>query len=200
MLSLSNAMELENVTQTVLKKLKTELSPNLTYHSFEHTKDVLKASLLIADKEHISDYEKDLLTTAVLFHDIGFIYQSQNHEAKSCEIAKEMLPNFNYSTEEIEIICGMIMATQIPQVANTKLEEIICDADLDYLGRDDFWEIADNLYKELVSFSVVTNEHDWNVIQEKFLGNHTYFTDFSIQNRTPKKILHIKAIKLKLTN
>lgn len=193
-------MELEKVTQAVLKRLKTELSPNLTYHSFEHTKDVLEASLLIANQENLSNYEKDLLSTAVLFHDIGFIYQSQNHEAKSCEIAKETLPHYNYSVEEIEQICGMIMATKIPQVANTKLEKIICDADLDYLGRDDFWEIADNLYKELVSFSVVTNEYDWNVIQEKFLGNHNYFTDFSIQNRAPKKLQHINAIKLKLTN
>lgn len=193
-------MELEKVTQEVLKRLKTELSPNLTYHSFEHTKDVLEASLLIAETESISNYEKDLLSTAVLFHDIGFIYQSQNHEAKSCEIAQETLPHYNYSAEEIEQICGMIMATKIPQTANTKLEKIICDADLDYLGRDDFWEIADNLYRELVSFSVITNEHDWNVIQEKFLGNHNYFTDFSIVNRTPKKLQHINAIKLKLTN
>lgn len=193
-------MELENVTHAVFYRLKTELSPNLTYHSFEHTKDVLKASLLIADQERISDYEKDLLATAVLFHDIGFIYQLQNHEAKSCEIAKEMLPNFNYSPVEIEIICGMIRATKIPQVANTKLEKIICDADLDYLGRDDFWEIADNLYKELVLFSVVTNERDWNIIQDNFLGHHRYFTDFSIQNRAPKKLQHINAIKLKLIN
>lgn len=193
-------MELEKVTQSVLDRLKTELSPKLTYHSFEHTCDVLNAAMQIANQEKLDNYEKDLLTTAVLFHDIGFIYQSQNHEEKSCEIAIEMLPEYNYSAEEIELICGMIRATKIPQIANTKLEEIICDADLDYLGRDDFWEIANNLYKELVSFNVVTNEHDWNVIQEKFLGNHNYFTDYSIQNRTPKKLQHINAIKLKLTN
>ena len=33
-------------------------------------------------------------------------------------------------------------ATKIPQTPLTKLEEIICDADLDYLGREDFFEIS----------------------------------------------------------
>lgn len=193
-------MELERLTESVLTRLKNELSPKLTYHSFEHTADVLFASKEIAVQENLNDYEIKLLTTAVLFHDIGFIYQSQEHERKSCDIARETLPSYGYTSEEIEIICGMIMATKIPQVANTKLEKIICDADLDYLGREDFWEIANSLYKELLSFNIVSNEHDWNLIQKKFLDNHTYFTDFSNKHRAPQKLKHIEIIKSKLTN
>ncbi len=191
-------MELEKVTQSVFNRLRTELSPKLSYHSFEHTCDVLDASIRIAIEEKLNEYEICLLKTAVLFHDIGFIYQSQDHESKSCEIAKETLPHYKYTTEEIEIICGMIMATKIPQVANTKLEKIICDADLDYLGRDDFWKIADNLYHELVASNIISNENDWNLIQLKFLDNHKYFTNYSIKNRTPQKQQHIEIIKLKI--
>jgi predicted metal-dependent HD superfamily phosphohydrolase len=191
-------MELEKVTQSVFNRLRTELSPKLSYHSFEHTCDVLDASIRIANEEKLNEYEICLLKTAVLFHDIGFIYQSQNHESKSCEIAQETLPQYKYTTEEIETICGMIMATKIPQVANTKLEKIICDADLDYLGRDDFWKIADNLYHELVSFKIISNENEWNLIQINFLDSHKYFTNYSIKNRTPKKLQHIEIIKLKL--
>lgn len=191
-------MELEKVTQSVLNRLRTELSPKLSYHSFEHTCDVLDASINIANQEKLNEYEISLLKTAVLFHDIGFIYQLQNHEDKGCEIAQQTLPQYDYTSDEIEIICGMIMATKIPQVANSKLEKIICDADLDYLGRDDFWEIADNLFHELEALDIVSNEYDWNSIQLKFLDNHTYFTNYSIKNRTPKKLQHIESIKLKL--
>lgn len=195
-----DAMELERLTESVLTRLKNELSPKLTYHSFAHTTDVLLASKEIAVQEKLSDYEIKLLTSAVLFHDIGFIYQSHEHERKSCEIAKEMLPDYGYTPEEIEIICGMIMATKIPQEAHTKLQEIICDADLDYLGREDFWEIGNALYKELLSFNIVSNEYDWNLIQKNFLDNHKYFTDFSNTNRAPQKLKHIEIINAKLTN
>ena len=49
-------------------------------------------------------------------------------------MAKEELPKFGLSEKDIELICGMIMATKIPQNPKTKLEKIIADADLEYLG------------------------------------------------------------------
>ncbi len=191
-------MNLEQVSQLVFNRLRNELSPKLTYHSFEHTIDVINASMIIADEEKIDENEKRKIATAALFHDTGFIYQLQNHEEKSCDIAKEMLVQYDYNANEIDEICKMIMATKVPQVANTKLEKILCDADLDYLGRDDFWEISNNLYKELFSFNIVTNENSWNLIQIKFLESHTYFTHYSIKNRNPKKLKHIETIKQKL--
>ena len=63
----------------------------------------------------------------------------------------------------------MIMATKIPQSPRNGLEEIICDADLDYLGRDDFYEIGATLFEELKAYNVLQNEREWNRIQVKFL-------------------------------
>lgn len=54
------------------------------------------------------------------------------HEFEGCLIARTALPGFGYTGEDI-MICGMIMATKIPQSPTNILEEIICDADLDYL-------------------------------------------------------------------
>jgi hypothetical protein len=77
------------------------------------------------------------------------IIQAENHEAISCQIAEEILVQFDYSPEQIQKIKGMIMATRIPQTPTNHLEEILADADLDYLGRDDFEEISERLFKEL---------------------------------------------------
>lgn len=179
----------------ILNKLKTELPDNLFYHSYNHVLDVLNSAIMYAKLEGISDYEILLLKTAVLFHDSGFTIQSKDHEAIGCNIVKDVLPNFEYSAEEIDLICGMIMATKVPQSPTTHLQQIICDADLDYLGRDDFWEIGNNLFRELSIYGILTDEKEWNKLQLKFLSNHNYFTNSAKNLRSDKKALHVNTIK-----
>lgn len=188
-------MDFTSSEEYILAKLKKELPKNLYYHSYNHVMDVLQASIRYAEMEQISDYETTLLKTAVLYHDAGFTIQSKNHEELGCGIAKESLPQFGYKAEEIELICGMIMATKIPQNPQTLLEQIICDADLDYLGRDDFWDIGYNLYKELEIYGILTDEKDWNRLQLKFLSNHHYFTQSAKSLRKEKKDEHVKKIE-----
>ena len=126
-------MEFENVKKFILAKLRKELPRSLTYHSLGHIKDVYKAAQKLAKLEGVSGEELTLLLTAVLFHDSGFLIQQKEHERVGCEIARKHLPDYGYSDKQIETICGMIMATRIPQTPHNKLEQIICDADLDYL-------------------------------------------------------------------
>jgi hypothetical protein len=188
-------MDLPAAEKYILEKLESELSPNLTYHCKGHVLDVLNAAMMYAELEQITVYEKLLLKTAVLFHDSGFIVQAKEHEAIGCEIARKSLPGFGYTEEEIARICGMIMATRIPQTAHNKLEEIICDSDLDYLGRDDFWHIGPTLFTELKTFGVIENEEAWNRMQLKFLNTHRYLTEHAIRLRKAKKQEHIRQIQ-----
>lgn len=181
-----------------MKKLKKELPRNLTYHSAEHIKDVYGSAQRIAKLEGVVGEDLTLLLTAVLFHDSGFMRSPKEHELISCEIAMEYLPAFGYSPVQIERICGMIMATKIPQTPHNLLEEIICDADLDNLGRDDFFRIGNGLYEELCMYGILNNEEDWNKLQVRFLEKHTYFTKTSKKLRKPKKDEHIRMIKDKL--
>jgi uncharacterized protein len=121
----------------ILHQLRTNLSPTLYYHGVHHTLDVVQAARRLAEAEGIDDEESvELLHTAACFHDAGFLTTYQGHEEKGGLIAREVLPRYNYLPQQIEIIYGMIMATRIPQTPLTQLERIICDADLDYLGRD----------------------------------------------------------------
>ncbi len=192
-------MELEQLSTFMLNQLRTELSPDFTYHSVEHTIDVVEAVQRISVEENTSRSDTNLLITAAWLHDIGFIYQSVEHEIKSCELAREILPNFDYSENEIEIICGMIMATRIPQTPQNKLEEIICDADLDYLGRNDFEKVGNNLYLELKTFGLIENIEQWNHLQVRFLEAHQFFTSYSKQYRNPVKMQNLNSVKNKLT-
>lgn len=181
-------------------RLKNELPDTLYYHCYEHTLDVLSCALFYANEYKISDYEKELLAVAVLLHDSGFMYTTQNHEESGCELAHEILPRFDYSTSEIAQICAMIRATKIPQQANNLLEEIICDSDLDYLGRTDFWEIGNKLYLELEGLKVINNRKEWDELQIRFLDNHSYYTPYAKTHREPIKQEHIKKVKERLVS
>lgn len=188
-----------NIQKHVIDKLETGLSPALTYHNVAHTLDVLKYVVEIAGKEGIKN-EKDLflLKVSALYHDVGFLEVYGGHEELSCKIATEELQGFGLNDEDIEKVCGMIRATKVPQQPTNQLEEIICDSDLDYLGRPDFWQIGEGLYKEFLDQKIVSNFRDWNLLQVRFLESHHYFTKTAKETRQEQKQLHLEAIKEKL--
>jgi len=189
-------MNIEEAEAYVFEKLEESLSDTLFYHGVHHTVDVSNAALQIAIAEGIHDKETLLLLqTAALYHDLGFISTYKGHEEEGCRLARVSLPNFDYTDEQIEKICGLILATRVPQAPTNHLEEILADADLDYLGRDDFWPISDSLYKELNKRELVTDTDSWNKLQIEFLENHQYWTKTAQQWRQPNKLKRIEELK-----
>lgn len=188
-------MNFVEAKQHILTRLEKELDKTLYYHSLKHVYDVYHNAEILGKNEGIEGRDYTLLLTAALYHDAGFVIMRENHEEVSCTLAKEVLPKFGYSNDDLTKICGMIMATKIPQSPKNHLEEIICDADLDYLGRDDFFSIGNALYAELKEQGILTNEKDWNRMQVKFLKSHTYFTQTSQKLKAPKKQEHIEQLE-----
>jgi predicted metal-dependent HD superfamily phosphohydrolase len=179
--------DFERAVTFIMESLKTELPSNLYYHGYHHTVDVMEAAEHIATTENLTDEENGLLKVAVAFHDAGFIYTYKNHEERGCDLAEELLPGFGFNQSQIGIICAMIRATKTPQRPKTKLEKIICDADLDYLGRDDVYAVANTLFEEVKIYSKKMDERAWDELQINFLKNHHYYTPFSLENRAEKK-------------
>lgn len=183
---------------TILELLHTGLDRRLTYHCPEHTEDVLQQAERIAIAEDIADPKLLLLIKiAALFHDTGFLHTYKGHEIESCRIMEGHMKDNNLTASDIDLIKGMIMATKVPQTPHNLPEMILCDADLDYLGRDDFKAISDTLKDEFMVYGVIKNEHDWDEIQVSFFESHRYFTATSLQNRYPLKMKHLESLKQK---
>ena len=177
----------EKIKKNVLAKLN-DLSPDLTYHSLAHTLDVLQQCERIALSEGVTDPEQlFLLKVAALYHDTGFLRTYSEHESKGCAIFLEDVDAMEFTEPEKKLITDLIMATKIPQKPKTLLEKIICDADLDYLGRNDFFSIGDSLRREFLCFRIVTNNEEWDKLQLNFLQKHRYHTQSSRQLREPVK-------------
>jgi uncharacterized protein len=189
----------EAIEAFITGKLNLNLSKNLHYHDLGHTNDVLHAAELIGADEKLSEQDFFLLKVAILYHDSGFMVAYKQHEEESCKQARADLPGFGLNAEEIEIICGMIMATKIPQKPKTQLEKIIADADLEYLGTDSFDKISDSLFEEAKIYLGVKTRKQWDEIQVKFISKHHYFTPFCIKNREPEKQKHLLEIRSRLS-
>jgi len=186
----------DDLEEHVMNILEEKLPRNLTYHNLKHTIDVTVQVEIIGRKEKITDEELLLLKTAALFHDCGFIHTYNNHEEAGVEIAKEILPLYDYTTEQIEKISELIMVTKLPPKPKNLLEQIMCDADLDYLGRVDFIPVSGNLFRELTEHKIIENNlNKWNQLQISFISNHQYFTNTAKKLRDVNKNNQLEAIR-----
>jgi len=191
-------MQLDEAGKYIIKKLNDELPGYLNYHNASHTLDVYEAAKRLGLADGIDNYEMTLLLTAAYYHDSGFLIKAKGHEEESCRIARETLPGFGYSAEDINKICGLILATRLPQSPKNHLEEILADADLDYLGRDDFSFIANQLFLENSFFGTAGDMDEWNSKQVAFMEKHQYFTKTANNLRQAKKDANLGRVKAKL--
>lgn len=159
-------------------RLRSELSPDLVYHCDRHTlEDVLPASERLGRLANLDDHSLFLLMTAALLHDTGFLKQYLDHESCSIAISRDTLPACGYEPQDIEAVVTIIGATRMPQRPQTELQRLMCDSDLDLLGREDFWELNRQLLEETRRFAAhPLSDEAWFASQIRFLEDHRFFT------------------------
>jgi uncharacterized protein len=191
-----NTPDLERAEHYVLNRLRTELPDDLPYHGIHHTRDdVLPAVARLADRANLNGRDRLLLRTAALYHDIGYIEQYDQNEPIGARVAAQTLPDFGYSPAQVVVIEGIILATQMPQAPQTYLQSLMCDADLDSLGRDDYLEISLWLREELAMHGIVIPLRAWYERQHAFLSQHTFFTEAARSLRRAKKLENIALLE-----
>jgi uncharacterized protein len=180
----------------VLRHLETTLSSELLYHSLAHTRDdVLPAAERLAALAQLDAEKKLILRVAALFHDAGFAVAYRENEEYAAELARKSLPDFGFSAAQIEEIVRLIMATAMPQQPESRLEALLCDADLDSLGREDYLETSLNLWRELTLQGQCISLADWYRDQVEFLKAHRYFTQEAKALRDAGKAANIQLLE-----
>ena len=180
----------------ILNKLKSELNENLTYHSVEHTEHVEKAVIKYAQLEKLNDHDLFLLNTAALFHDAGYLYRYDNNETLGVDTLRYYAPMFGYQEQDMAAIEAIILSTAYNSKPKNILEAIMCDADLDYLGRMDYHITAKNLFDEMALHGHVKDERTRLIEQIDYLENHhQYYTTSAINLRQPGKEKRLTELK-----
>ena len=193
-------IQFTDIQELILDKLEKELPGYLYYHNVKHTVDVVTEVELIGWAEGLDDEGILLLKTAALFHDAGHTVDYDDHEYHGTVLARKYLPEYGYSPEQIEKICEIIMATKLPPRPQDIYQKIICDADLDYLGRSDMIPVSNTLYRELKEQDKIGTLNDWNKLQLKFISGHSYFTRTARSLREVNKQKQIERIKKLINN
>jgi predicted metal-dependent HD superfamily phosphohydrolase len=163
-------------------RLTHSLHPEYHYHNIRHTIDVIEQSQVIGEAEGLSKRELLVIKIAALFHDTGFLKVRKDHESVSVEHFKIAATN-QLSPEDIIQISQSIMSTKLPQMPFNKIDKVLCDADLDYLGREDYPSIAGALYREMNFCNEIQSEDEWQLLQVQFLSRHQFHTEYSKKNR-----------------
>ena len=192
-------MQYDQVYAFLVNKLEQGLPSYVTYHDVQHTNSVIEAAEHLGIAENVTGEDLILLKTAALYHDAGFLQNHHRHEELSCKIARKQLPGFGYTESQINIICRMILATKLPQSASDHLGQLLCDADLYYLGGDEYVATAEKLFNEFKRNGLVKTHIEWEIKQVEFLSNHRFFTATAIEEREAGKQKNLEQLQSKLS-
>lgn len=189
-------MDLISLKETVLQLLRENTPEIFIYHSVSHTIDVLNAVENLIPHFDLDIETAQLIQAAAILHETGMTTFSKDHETASVSMAWELLPQFGFKAKQIERIGEMILATAMPQNPQTIEAQILCDADLDYLGRDDYFIISQKLRLEWIKTENYTSDLlVWHQFQQQFLSEHSYFTAAARSLRQSGKKQNIQLIK-----
>jgi len=178
------------------KRLEKELSPHLLYHGIAHTRDeVVPAVETLAAMAAVRDEALLLLLTAAWFHDLGYTETVSGHEAIGAQIANDVLPIFGYTAPQLEVVRGCILATVLPQSPANLIEQIMADADLDVLGRENFIQRNRDLRAEMAYLGREYDDEQWYTGQLDFVETHSYFTEFARSLRDDQKRRNIAELR-----
>jgi uncharacterized protein len=175
-------------------KNKLESAPELRrflYHGWMHTKSFYDAVCYLAPLEGIGDNDFEKLKIASLYHDTGYTTGiAEDHEYQSAVIAHQELSSFGVDKCDIDDICKLILSTIPNTIPVGIFEEIMHDADYEYIGRDYYTYVVELLRRERGILHSV-----WKREQIAFLERHKFITSSAQKIFNRQKEINIKKLK-----
>ena len=172
----------------VTSYLNVNLDASFVYHNLAHTQRVVNKVKGLTKGSTLSDTEKQQLTIAAWFHDIGFTKTIEGHEKESTSIAKAFLKSQKVSEETIKVVSELILATQMNYKPKNEIEGFIKDADCSHLSSKNYDDYAALLRKEWeLTLDKKVSKTDWIQENINFLTKHSFNTDIATKKWESRK-------------
>jgi uncharacterized protein len=196
---------LKMVDEYIRALFKDELPGGIKYHDANHTlhptRGVVAVANRIAIAENISAHDKELLIAAAYFHDTGYIREYDKNEPIAARMAGRILKLIGYKPKEIEKVQKMILSTDLAREPKTHVEKILCDADLDHFGREDFFKLDGKIREGRRGRGIdVSDELKWYKGTLEIITKHQYYTESQKKLREKQKQKNITRLLNKLEN
>jgi predicted metal-dependent HD superfamily phosphohydrolase len=194
---------LKIVDQYIRELFRDELPDGIKYHDSNHTLHPIKGVVAVANRiaisEKISEHDRELLIAAAYFHDTGYIREYDKNEPIAARMAGRILKLIGYKPNEVKKIQNMILSTDLEHEPKTQIEKILCDADLDHLGREDFFELDARIREGRRARGIdVSDNAKWYKGTLEMVKAHQYYTESQKKLREKKKQENIKRLLKKL--
>ncbi|TCC89415.1 phosphohydrolase [Pedobacter frigiditerrae] len=190
---------LEDVKEFVMDYFHTHHNENLVYHNLEHTQDVVKATMQIANHYQLNDKDFFIVMTGAWFHDTGYFEDTQNHEQIGADLAVDYLKKNDVPADVRDAVMQVILSTKMPQKPTNQLENILCDGDLFHLGTEDFSKKRKLMHKEIeLLYNKDISKNEWRKRDIEFLESQQYHTDYCVLLLNDQKTVNIEKLRNKL--
>jgi len=190
---------LADTQEYVTRLFKQNNNNKLRYHNIVHTRNVVKAAMLIGGQFNHNGGDINALLVAAWFHDVGYLEGKLNHEEVSKRFARNFLSKKNADETFIRQVEKCIDATKIPQNPTDRLSAALCDADLYHFSQDDFMESTHVFWNELAALN--GDEFDEMKYLKRtleFFGEHQFQTEYGRTLLEPGKRANFKKLKAEL--
>ena len=191
-----NSELLKKIEKYVSDLIINESSGNLSYHTIEHTRQVVKNAETIGARENMNEEEMSILLAGAWFHDTGYIKKYQGHEEESVTIAVNFLKHKEVDKDIIDLISDCIMATKFPHQPANKIAKVLCDADFMHLGAENYFEFAEKLRQELANASIrKLKKLEFEKESILLFESHSYYTRTCLGEITKTKEKNLKLLQ-----
>ncbi len=169
------------------------------YHHYHHALSVMERAVYLWTMEWCNSREIELLAISSLFHDVGFVITYEDNELFGAKIAQNYLRTILYPPEDIAVIEKIILATHPKKEPSNLLEKIIKDADMDNLGRDDFFDTGEKLRRERELIQhIKIRDPDWRHASLELLEWHSFYTATQRKERYAQLLENTNILKKEL--
>ena len=105
--------------------------PARTYHSLRHLDDCL----LQLDAAPAQNSDRDLVESALWFHDAVYDPRAGDNEGRSAELAREQLTRLGVAGGRADAVAALVLLTRHHAPPEDAEGRLVCDIDLSILGR-----------------------------------------------------------------
>jgi hypothetical protein len=188
-------MDYPNFKTFSLDRLENALPAGILFHTKARTQDIFHAAGHLLDQAGIRGEKATMVQTAILALGLGFTEGYNNSEDESVKLLRRVLPKYGYTLKQILLISGMVLATKRPCSPQNRMEEIVCDAVYDFLGREDYPQWAEKLKMELMHQKLVYTERQWHEYQQNLFEQQRYYTPEAYTLRYKGKLRNFGRIQ-----
>jgi HD superfamily phosphodiesterase len=176
--------------------LRTETPEGYTYHTLDHTLEVVKNAVYIGTKENLPEDEMNILRVAAWFHDVGYIKTYKGHEVESAELAINFLERQGADENIRAAVSESILATTFPQNPQNHIAKVLCDADFMHLGQENYFEQAEKLRQEQKNAGIrKLKKAKFDQESLKLFEEHSWYTTFCKNKLDEPKRKNLEILK-----